>query len=259
MRRRQGTYAFNYDLHNVIGVAAIPFLVMWGFTGAHFELKQVSELWYAVLPGEAREERDDRVQADPGPLGDHGRGRRDRAPDGAGRPARVGLGARRGDEDSTYFAYLARGNDPYDHGVYPGNVGVTIDRYSGEATVTYPSQADPPLSAQIVDDWFYPLHAGTFIERLVADHLARARPHARRCSPSPASSTWLIRRGKRRRKRRRAAAAAGMSESLARHGRALRRRADACSRWSPPRAAAASDARTPPRPSCSGRARRSTR
>ena len=30
-------------------------------------------------------------------------------------------------EDSTYFAYLARGNDPYDHGVYPGNVGVTID------------------------------------------------------------------------------------------------------------------------------------
>ena len=66
-------------------------------------------------------------------------------------------------KDSTYFAYLARGNDPYDHGVFPGNVGVTIDRYSGKATVTYPTQADPPLSAQIVDDWFYPLHAGTFM------------------------------------------------------------------------------------------------
>ena len=64
---------------------------------------------------------------------------------------------------STYFAYLAEGFDPWGHGVYPGNVGVTIDRYSGKATITYPTQADPPLSAQIVDDWFYPLHAGTFV------------------------------------------------------------------------------------------------
>ena len=63
VRRRQGTYAFNYDLHNVVGLAAIPFLVMWGFTGAHFELKQVSELWYAVLPGSAGGGADGRVQA----------------------------------------------------------------------------------------------------------------------------------------------------------------------------------------------------
>ena len=175
VRRRQGTYAFNYDLHNVVGLAAIPFLVMWGFTGAHFELKQFSELWYAVLPGNAAEERDRRVQAAAG-QGDHdGRGRGDRPPDGAGRAARLGLGARRRTKNSTYFAYLAEGNDPYDHGVYPGNVGVTIDRYSGKATITYPTQANPPLSAQIVDDWFYTMHAGDVRERLVARHLARAR------------------------------------------------------------------------------------
>jgi len=40
VRRRQGAYAFNYDLHNVVGLAAIPFLVMWGFTGANFELSR---------------------------------------------------------------------------------------------------------------------------------------------------------------------------------------------------------------------------
>ena len=110
-------------------------------------------------------------------------------------------------KDSTYFAYLARGNDPHDHGVYPGNVGVTIDRYSGKATVTYPTQADPPLSAQLVDDWFYPLHAGTFVNGwwravwlvLGLTPLVLAVTGA---------VTWLIRRGKRRRKRRRAAPAA---------------------------------------------------
>ena len=30
VRRRQGSYAFNYDLHNVVGIAAVPFLLMWG-------------------------------------------------------------------------------------------------------------------------------------------------------------------------------------------------------------------------------------
>ena len=63
VRRGKGAYALNYDLHNVVGLAAIPFLVMWGFTGAHFELKQVSELWYAVLPGQAAEEREVAVHA----------------------------------------------------------------------------------------------------------------------------------------------------------------------------------------------------
>ena len=58
LRRGRGAYAFNYDIHNLIGLAALPFLFMWAFTGAHFELKQFSELWYAVLPGTAVQERE---------------------------------------------------------------------------------------------------------------------------------------------------------------------------------------------------------
>ena len=112
VRRRQGIYAFNYDLHNVVGLAAIPFLVMWGFTGAHFELKQFSELWYAVLPGRGGGGARGRVQAAAGQGDDDGPGRGDRPQDGAGRPARVGLGARRRSKKSTYFAYLARGQRP---------------------------------------------------------------------------------------------------------------------------------------------------
>jgi uncharacterized iron-regulated membrane protein len=112
------------------------------------------------------------------------------------------------DKESTYFAYLARGNDPYDHGVYPGNVGVTIDRYSGKATVTYPSQPDPPLSTQIADDWFYPLHAGTFENGWWRSIwlLFGVTPVLLGVT---GLTTWLIRRRKRRRKRRRAHPVAG--------------------------------------------------
>ena len=90
----------------------------------------------------------------------------------------------------------------------------TIDRYSGKATVTYPGQANPPLSAQLVDDWFYPMHAGTFVNGWwrVAWLVLGLTPVVLAVT---GVTTWLIRRRKRRRKRRRAAAAAGMSESLA--------------------------------------------
>jgi uncharacterized iron-regulated membrane protein len=59
VRRRKGTYAFNYDLHNVIGIAAVPLLLMWAITGAGFELKQVRDVWYAVLPGSPPAEVED--------------------------------------------------------------------------------------------------------------------------------------------------------------------------------------------------------
>ncbi len=58
--RRSTRYKFNYDLHKVVGFVAVPFLIMWGWTGAGFELKQIEDLWYGVLPGQ-RAERGRRV------------------------------------------------------------------------------------------------------------------------------------------------------------------------------------------------------
>jgi uncharacterized iron-regulated membrane protein len=201
LRRKRGTYAFNYDLHNVVGIAALPFLVMWGLTGAHFEFKQVSELWYAVLPGSAGEEREVFSKPQPGKsvsMDEAVAISRRTVPDG--RFVSITVPDMKA-KDSTFFSYLAVGNDPYDHGIWPGNVGVTIDRYSGEATVTYPTQPNPPLSAQIVDDWFYPLHAGTFINgwwRIVWLVIGLA-PLVLAVT---GVVTWLMRRHKGRRKRR---------------------------------------------------------
>jgi uncharacterized iron-regulated membrane protein len=200
LRTSRGSYAFNYELHNVVGLAAIPFLVMWGFTGAHFELKQFSELWYAVLPGQAGEEREVLSKPLKGrsvSMDEAAAIAQRKVPDG--RLVSMSVPDMKA-KDSTFFSYLAVGNDPYDHGVYPGNVGVTIDRYSGAATITYPSPENPPLSQQIVDDWFYPLHAGTFVNGWwrVVWLVIGLTPLVLAVT---GVVTWLIRRRKRRRKR----------------------------------------------------------
>ena len=52
VRKGKGRYAFNYDLHKVAGFAVLPLLAMWAITGAGFELKQVEEAWYGLLPGD---------------------------------------------------------------------------------------------------------------------------------------------------------------------------------------------------------------
>ena len=61
VRRGKGAYKLNYDLHNVVGIAVLPLLLMWAITGAGFELKQIRDAWYAVLPGEKPPEFEDPV------------------------------------------------------------------------------------------------------------------------------------------------------------------------------------------------------
>jgi uncharacterized iron-regulated membrane protein len=52
VRFDKGRYARDYDLHQVVGMVAIPFLLMWGLTGANFEFHWVSTAWYAVTGGQ---------------------------------------------------------------------------------------------------------------------------------------------------------------------------------------------------------------
>lgn len=162
VRRGKGAYKFNYDLHNVIGIAVLPLLAMWAIAGAGFELKQVRDVWYAVLPGGKPAELEE-VTSQPG----SGPGISiDRAEQIAlakvpgSRPVSISVPDPEA-KDSAYFSYVASGSDPYDHGTYPGNVGVGIDRYSGRAEITYDNR-DGPV-AQVWEDWQYPAHAGYFM------------------------------------------------------------------------------------------------
>ncbi|HEY4334035.1 MAG TPA: PepSY-associated TM helix domain-containing protein, partial [Ilumatobacteraceae bacterium] len=52
VRTKKGRFARDYDLHQVIGMVAVPFLLMWGVTGASFEFHWVNTAWYAVTGGQ---------------------------------------------------------------------------------------------------------------------------------------------------------------------------------------------------------------
>ncbi|MFI5614637.1 PepSY-associated TM helix domain-containing protein [Amycolatopsis sp. NPDC051903] len=51
VRTGKGRFARDYDLHNVIGIVTVPFVLMWGVTGAAFSLPPVKDAWLAITGG----------------------------------------------------------------------------------------------------------------------------------------------------------------------------------------------------------------
>lgn len=164
--RRKSAYSINYDLHKLVGLIAIPFLLMWAYTGVGFELKQFESLWYAVTPGEKLEEAPEFES---------------RAPKGVKEstvtPAEATAVAKRlvpgaevasinvpdeSEKISSYSFWMADGFDPYRHGNYPGDVGVNVDRFdASHSTINF---ADPEQEgrtwANELWEWSYPMHSG---------------------------------------------------------------------------------------------------
>jgi uncharacterized iron-regulated membrane protein len=196
VRRDKGRFARDTDLHKVIGMIALPLLLVWGFTGAGFELGVVEDAWYALTPG-SRVESAEAVSAD----GD--------GPDiGVDAAAAAALAVVPGatlaavdlavpDEPSAaYTVWVADGVDAYAHGDYPGDVAVAVDRHAAATTITY-GTAEEPVAQTIWDSWNYPVHAGIVVNgwwRIVWFVLGLA-PQALAVT---GVSTWLVRRKARR-------------------------------------------------------------
>ena len=51
MRWSRGRFARDTDLHQVAGMIVLSFLLMWGLTGAGYDVGFVAKAWYAALPG----------------------------------------------------------------------------------------------------------------------------------------------------------------------------------------------------------------
>jgi uncharacterized iron-regulated membrane protein len=217
--RRRNRYQFNYDLHKVAGIAAIPFLLMWGVTGAGFEFKQVEDVWYALMPGSKPAEEVEFLESDP----KEKRAFEPEARDGKVTMAEArAIGQRTLGESATlrsiaapegkagaYLTYWAVGTDPYEYSSWAGDIGLDIDRYSGRALISY-GDPERPVSQKIWEDWNYNVHAGWPVNpfwRIVWGVFGLAVV----LLAVTAVITWLIRRGKRKRAadRRRAAEAAG--------------------------------------------------
>ena len=53
VRRGRGNYVRDLDLHRVVGIVAVPFMLMWGATGAAFFFHWPEQIYYALVPGTA--------------------------------------------------------------------------------------------------------------------------------------------------------------------------------------------------------------
>lgn len=201
VRWRRGRFARDTDLHKVAGMIAIPLLLVWALTGMSYELGFVEKGWYAALPG-SEVEGPDAVSAEgDGP---------DIAPEAAVAAATrlvpdadldtLDLPAE-DDPTGAYVLWFSRGFDTYGHSDYPGDLGVSVDRRTAEATVFY--RDDTSLTQRVYQDWNFPTHSGYVVNgwwRLAWLVLGLAPL----LLAVTGVSTWLVRR---RTRRTRAAAA----------------------------------------------------
>lgn len=208
VRARKGRYAVNYDLHKVVGMAAIPFLLMWAVTGMGFEFRQVSQAWYAMLPGSEPAEAEPFTST---PVAGQSVG----MSEAMAIAERTVPGSRaisvsvpdRSDATSAYSVWVADGIDPYAYGPWPGDVAVAVDRYSGDARVTA-GGGGRPFAQAVWEDWNFTVHAGTPVNGWWRGIwlLFALTPLLLAVT---GVTTWVIRRGRRRRKRPGARAARG--------------------------------------------------
>jgi uncharacterized iron-regulated membrane protein len=155
VRTRKGRYARDYDLHQVFGIVAVPFLLMWGLTGASFEFHWVNTAWYAVTGGEQVPDTDFTSAKAPAHTPDIGLD----AAITAGR-AKAGPNAElvyaslpdAGDKTATYDLWFSRNFDQYKHGAYPGQFEVEVDRHNAARVRVNDYGTAPTLSNKILDD-----------------------------------------------------------------------------------------------------------
>ncbi len=199
VRWRKGRFARDTDLHKVVGMIALPLLLIWGFTGIGFEFGPVEQAWYAVTPGDEQEvEWPVAAESDTPDIGIDGAAAAAATAVPGGTVVAV-LPPTADDPTTTYTVWLAAGIDTYEHSDFPGNVGVGVDPHTAETTVAY-GAPDEAVAQTLWDSWSYPVHAGVVVNgwwRLVWFVLG-VTPLVLAVT---GVSTWLVRRGNKRRRK----------------------------------------------------------
>jgi uncharacterized iron-regulated membrane protein len=205
-RRGAGRYKFHYDLHKIVGVIALPSLLMWALTGINFELpKQTEGAYYAVTPGSPAPESIYEFESKPGtgPGISMTRAVVDAEavlPGGTGHSTLDSINSPdRGEGGSYYEVWFSHGIDTYRYSQYPGNFGVYVDRYRGEARQFFPNPANATATNEFMQNWAGALHMG-----MLVGWLPRTLWFVFGVTPVLLALTgivtWLIRRRRRGRK-----------------------------------------------------------
>lgn len=199
VRTGKGRFARDTDLHKVIGMVAVPLLLLWGLTGAGFEFEPVETAWYAVTPGSPVEEEAPAVAPHDGPRIDA-----DAAAAAAASVVPTGtvvavILPAVDDPTAGYTVWVADGLDSYAHSNFPGNVGVAVDPYTAVATPIYGAVGGRSIAQNLWESWSFPLHTGEALNgwwRILWFVFGMA-PIALAVT---GVSTWLVRRRTRRRR-----------------------------------------------------------
>ena len=201
VRRGGGTYKTNYDLHKVVGFAAIPFLLFWAITGAGFELKQIEDAWYAVTPGDEPKRDFVPFESKPGSGNGITPGQAERLATAAVPGSKsISITLPADDKKAYYDVWIQHDWDSLATYTWPGNTEVGVDQHSGKTKILY---GDPdesrPASQVLWTEWLFAGHSGFLFGPLprVVWLLFGLTPLLLAIT---GTTVWWIRRRKRKRK-----------------------------------------------------------
>ncbi|BDU01125.1 PepSY-associated TM helix domain-containing protein [Nocardia sputorum] len=201
VRLGKGRFARDRDLHNLIGIIAVPFLLVWGITGITIEWPAVQRAWLVATGGNAVLERTEKsfvprsggAGRAPLSLGEAGEIAHRAAP---GRLAYLVLPT---DTTPYYRATVAGAYSPREHRLfYSGDVLVYVNAYDGSDIKVVDASHDRPLANTFYAKVFEPAHFGWLVNgwwRLIWLALGLT-PLALAVT---GLSTWLVRHRTRRR------------------------------------------------------------
>ncbi|WP_227997337.1 PepSY-associated TM helix domain-containing protein [Nocardia australiensis] len=166
VRTKKGRFARDRDLHNVIGIVSVPFLLMWGITGAAFEFPAVEQAWLALTGGKT-------VTAMPEDTFTPRSAASPRAPVSIGDASAIAQQQVQGrlaylmlpSENADYYrAAMAGRYSPHDNrAFYSGDVYVYINAADGSDVKVVDSSHDRPLANTFYDKVFQPAHFGWMV------------------------------------------------------------------------------------------------
>lgn len=167
IRRSSARYVRHRELHKVVGIISVPFLLMWAFTGAAAQFPQLQQALVAVTGGDGDDLR--RVSWDfASEPGDKVIGLDEaRAAALAVNPGEISNHTLPDPEDPA-SAYLfeisgADGADPYDNTILHGNDWVYVDKYDAAHTKVVYNGEGVPWQNRFYEEAVYPSHFGWYL------------------------------------------------------------------------------------------------
>ncbi|GAA3659439.1 hypothetical protein GCM10022237_19350 [Nocardioides ginsengisoli] len=167
-RTGKSRYITHRELHKVVGILALPFLLMWGLTGAAAKYPMIEQGLLAVTGGDTGQVKALNWDFASVPHD----GAQDIGLDAAAAAALTEVDGRisnrtlpdPSDPASAYLFEISEPDwDPYDGTMLAGNDWVYVDRYDATHTKVVWSGHDAPIQNRVYEELVYPSHFGWYL------------------------------------------------------------------------------------------------